>query len=156
MVVHTVCMLSMYHGYVSWLCIVAMYHGYVSRLCIMAMYHGYVYYITISIIIFEQRLSRGCRGAVPRSSWGPPANLRVPAGGLRQTLFRSLHANNASALEFPTIFIEHRCTLPSKNSDCLQICLLIQRVPSWNLSFLRGPPPDADPWYPKRILTTAW
>ena len=51
MVVHTVCMLSMYHGYVScqlsWLCIMAMYHGYVSWLCIMAMYHGYVSWLCI-------------------------------------------------------------------------------------------------------------
>ena len=52
MVMHTVFMLSMYHGYVSWrsimtiyvswLCIMAMYLGYVSWLCTMAVYHGYV------------------------------------------------------------------------------------------------------------------
>ena len=35
MVMHIVCMLSMYHGYVSWLCIMAMYHGYVSWLYIL-------------------------------------------------------------------------------------------------------------------------
>ena len=28
-VAHTVCMLSMYHGYASWLCIMVIYHGYV-------------------------------------------------------------------------------------------------------------------------------
>ena len=41
-VVHTVCMLSMYHGNVSWLCIMAMHHGDASWLSVMAMYHGYV------------------------------------------------------------------------------------------------------------------
>ena len=54
MVMHTVCILSMYHGYVSWLCIVAMYHGHVSWLCITAMYHGYVYYI-IYITYYKTR-----------------------------------------------------------------------------------------------------
>ena len=32
---------------VQWLCIMAMYHGYVSRLCITAMYHGYVSWLCI-------------------------------------------------------------------------------------------------------------
>ena len=35
-VVRTVCMLSMYHGYASWLSIMAMYYGYVSWIRIMA------------------------------------------------------------------------------------------------------------------------
>ena len=39
MFIHSVFMLSMYHGYVSWLRIMAMYLGYASWLCIMAMYH---------------------------------------------------------------------------------------------------------------------
>ena len=47
MVMHTVCMLSVHHVYVSWLCILAMYHGYVSWLCIMAMYPGYVSWLCI-------------------------------------------------------------------------------------------------------------
>ena len=54
------CIMAMYHGQVSWLCITAMYHGYVSRLfitpvsrlCIMAMYHGYVSWLCILYYIY--------------------------------------------------------------------------------------------------------
>ena len=35
------CIMAMYHGYVSWLCIMAMYRGYVSWLCILY----YLYYV---------------------------------------------------------------------------------------------------------------
>ena len=55
MVMHTACMLYMYHwyvssmylGYVSWRCILAMYLGYVSWLCILAMYLSYVSWLCI-------------------------------------------------------------------------------------------------------------
>ena len=60
---HTVCLLSMYHGYVSWLCIMAMYHGYVSRLCIMAMYHGYVSWLCI-MAMYHGYVSWLCIGAM--------------------------------------------------------------------------------------------
>ena len=49
MIAWCLCIMAMYHGYVSWLCIMAMYHGYVSWLCIMAMYHGYVSWLYIYI-----------------------------------------------------------------------------------------------------------
>ena len=64
MVVHTLCMLSMYHGYGSWLCIMAMNHGNVSWLCIMAicimaMSHGYVTWACI-IVMYHGYVSWLC------------------------------------------------------------------------------------------------
>ena len=53
------CILAMYLGYVSWPCILVMYLGYVSWLCILAMYHGYVSRLFITPI-YHAYVSRLC------------------------------------------------------------------------------------------------